>query len=249
MAVDSTTMLVGGAAALCTTLSFVPQLVKIHRQGGRDLSDGMLALYLVGLTLWLAYGIRIGAAEIIGANVVAGVLVLAALVMKHRAAAAARPGAAPARGRTLAHPDCRRAIQQRLRALRPDCAPRWGRMTAPQMVRHLIDCHHMALGELAVTAPETRLPRAFVKWVSLYTPLPWPAGLPTSPELDQEVGGTRPGGFAQDVAALDATMSRLVERAGRSDWPSHPDFGRMSDGDWLRWAWRHVDHHLRQFGC
>lgn len=28
----------------------------------------------------------------------------------------------------------------------------------------------------------------------------------------------------------------------------HPGFGRMSQSDWLRWGYRHVDHHLRQFG-
>ena len=84
MAVDDVTMLIGGAAGFCTTLSFVPQLVKIRRQGGRDLSDGMLALYLLGLTLWTVYGARIAAMEIIGANLVAGALVMAAGVMKHR---------------------------------------------------------------------------------------------------------------------------------------------------------------------
>ncbi len=84
MAVDNVTMLIGVAAAICTALSFVPQLVKIRRQGGRDLSDSMLGLYLLGLTLWLAYGVRIKAAEVIGANVVAGTLVMAAMVMKHR---------------------------------------------------------------------------------------------------------------------------------------------------------------------
>ena len=83
MAVDNMTRLIGSAAAICTTLSFVPQLVKIRRQGGRDLSDSMLGLYLLGLALWLAYGIRIEAAEVIGANVVAGTLVIAAVVMKH----------------------------------------------------------------------------------------------------------------------------------------------------------------------
>ena len=121
-------------------------------------------------------------------------------------------------------------------------------MTAHQMVCHLADCNRVALGEVVVTAPPTRLPRGIVKWVSLYTPLPWPKGLPTNPELDQEVAGTRPSEFAQDVAALEATVERLVSRSGRGDWPRHPDFGEMSEGDWLRWACRHMDHHLRQFG-
>jgi len=87
MTADNLTTIVGSAAAICTTLSFVPQLVKIRQQGGRDLSDGMLMLYLLGLSLWLAYGIRIRAAEVIAANVVAGALVIAALVMKHRGTA------------------------------------------------------------------------------------------------------------------------------------------------------------------
>ncbi len=75
---------IGLAAAACTTASFVPQLVKLHRQGGRDLSYGMLLLYLLGVLLWLTYGLRIGAAEIILANIVAGTLVSAAVVMKRR---------------------------------------------------------------------------------------------------------------------------------------------------------------------
>ena len=111
MAIDTVTKLIGGAAGICTTLSFVPQLMKIRRQGGRDLSDGMLALYLLGLALWLAYGIRIKAAEVIGANVVAGTLVIAAVVMKRRSGASADEGGRKrARARTLADADCKTEI-------------------------------------------------------------------------------------------------------------------------------------------
>lgn len=85
MAIHDVTALIGSAAALCTTVSFVPQLVKIHRQGGRDLSYGMLLLYLLGLALWLVYGLRIQAAEVIAANVAGGALVIAAIAMKRRA--------------------------------------------------------------------------------------------------------------------------------------------------------------------
>jgi MtN3 and saliva related transmembrane protein len=76
---------IGLVAAACTTASFVPQLVKIHKQGGRDLSYGMLTLYMLGVVLWLAYGLRIHAAEVILANIVAGALVSAALIMKRLA--------------------------------------------------------------------------------------------------------------------------------------------------------------------
>ncbi len=73
---------IGFAAATCTTLSFIPQLTKIRRQGGRDLSYAMLALYLTGLVLWLVYGLYLRAPAIIAANGVSILLVVAAIVMK-----------------------------------------------------------------------------------------------------------------------------------------------------------------------
>ena len=82
MRIDTFTTMIGTVAA--TTLSFVPQLIKIRKQGGRDLSTGMLLLYLLGVSLWLAYGVRINAVEVIGANIVAGALVFSALFMKLR---------------------------------------------------------------------------------------------------------------------------------------------------------------------
>jgi hypothetical protein len=28
----------------------------------------------------------------------------------------------------------------------------------------------------------------------------------------------------------------------------HPFLGKLSRAEWLRWAYLHMDHHLRQFG-
>ena len=72
----------GTLAALGTTGAFVPQIWKIHKQGGEDLSYGMLGVYLVGVLLWLAYGVRLGAQAVIWANTTAAILVLIAIVMK-----------------------------------------------------------------------------------------------------------------------------------------------------------------------
>jgi 5'(3')-deoxyribonucleotidase/uncharacterized protein with PQ loop repeat len=74
--------LIGTAAALSTTLSFLPQLVKVKRQGGRDLSWSMLSMYLGGQFLWLAYGVLNGAGAVIAANLASIVLVSAVVVMK-----------------------------------------------------------------------------------------------------------------------------------------------------------------------
>jgi MtN3 and saliva related transmembrane protein len=79
---DALIATVGILAGLCTSVSFVPQVVKIWKQGGRDLSCGMLALYLAGVLLWLWYGIMENALAIILANAATGTLVLVATVLK-----------------------------------------------------------------------------------------------------------------------------------------------------------------------
>jgi MtN3 and saliva related transmembrane protein len=73
---------IGGVAAVCTTVSFVPQILKIRRQGGGGLSYPMLFLYLTGILLWLVYGLILHAAAIIWANGATALLVAIALVLK-----------------------------------------------------------------------------------------------------------------------------------------------------------------------
>jgi 5'(3')-deoxyribonucleotidase/uncharacterized protein with PQ loop repeat len=60
---------IGAAGAACSALSFLPQVIKVHRQGGRDLSGGMLALLLAGGILWLTYGLLNHATAVIAANI------------------------------------------------------------------------------------------------------------------------------------------------------------------------------------
>ncbi len=122
-------------------------------------------------------------------------------------------------------------------------------MSAHQMVRHLIDSWRMAIGDQPASSAATLQRRTLVKWLALYVPLRWPAGVQTVPELDQEIGGSRPIDFAADVAELAAQVASIPVVVGRTDWPPHPIFGAMSERAWLRWAWLHIDHHLRQFGA
>jgi hypothetical protein len=120
-------------------------------------------------------------------------------------------------------------------------------MSAHQMVCHVRDACLMATGDLAVRDVEVPMPRAAVRWLALYLPFQWRSGHVTVPELDQEIDGTSRGEFASDLAALAAALEALAARRG-AGWPPHPVFGRMSEGQWLRWGYLHTDHHLRQFG-
>ena len=151
---------------------------------------------------------------------------------------------------SLFDPGARGRVERRVVALAPETPARWGRMSAHQAVCHLSDSFAMALGELHVEAP--RLPwylrSRLTRFAALSLPIPWPRGVPTAPELDQAAGGgTPPGEFERDVAALRDRIGRFAGSRGRGLAP-HPVFGDLRPGEWGRWGWRHADHHLRQFG-
>ena len=107
----------------------------------------------------------------------------------------------------------------------------------------------MGTGEKQVSHIANPLRRTMIKWMALYLPVSWPPGIPTRPEIDQEVGGTKPSDFATDVARLEALVERVTAQPGTFEGKPHPIFGGMSEAAWLRWGYLHMDHHLRQFGA
>lgn len=151
--------------------------------------------------------------------------------------------------KTLARQHDKTEILNRLKAVRPDSSRRWGRMSAHQMICHLSDAFRMGMGRKPVSHIATLPRRTMVKWIALYVPVPWPSGILTRPEIDQMAGGTTPVDFAADVAELEALLELVTAHPRNFDWDPHPIFGSMSDADWLRWGYLHMDHHLRQFGA
>ena len=62
-------------AAICTTVSFLPQAIKTIKSGDtRSLSLTMYSSFTIGVFFWLFYGIAIGDKALIAANIVTGVL-------------------------------------------------------------------------------------------------------------------------------------------------------------------------------
>ncbi|HKZ77965.1 MAG TPA: hypothetical protein VJ124_06535 [Pyrinomonadaceae bacterium] len=139
---------------------------------------------------------------------------------------------------------CRRKILARLRALKPDANRRWGRMSAPQMVAHLTDQMHHALGDDPVTARPGKLRWPPVRFASIYL-LPWPKGRIQGPP---EAFTTQPTSWEADIRELERLLERFAARDPEDNWPDHALFGHMSGRDWGVFVHKHCDHHLRQFG-
>ena len=77
--------LIGIAAAICTTVSFVPQVLKTIKTGQtKDISLSMYLIFTTGIVLWLIYGIMIRDLPIILANTVTVVLTFIVVVLKIR---------------------------------------------------------------------------------------------------------------------------------------------------------------------
>jgi MtN3 and saliva related transmembrane protein len=77
------TDVVGSLAAFCTTVSFLPQVIKIYRmRETRDISLAMYVIFSIGIFLWLIYGVMINSMPIMIANSVTMTLSVFIIVMK-----------------------------------------------------------------------------------------------------------------------------------------------------------------------
>lgn len=79
----NTIQILGLAAGMCTTISFLPQVIKTWKtRSAKDLSLGMFLLFCVGVVLWLVYGIMVMDIPVIAANFVTLLLSSTLLVFK-----------------------------------------------------------------------------------------------------------------------------------------------------------------------
>jgi hypothetical protein len=152
------------------------------------------------------------------------------------------------RVKTIADPAVLGSLLRRFEALTPGRPRRWGTLTAPEMICHLGDATEMVLRERPRDRPLPARRRPVVKMLGLWTPVRWPRGWRTNPAHDPRAGGTRPTEFTADLARLCGALTRLAAARGTHLEPMHGVFGTMSTRDWQRWAYKHADHHLRQFG-
>jgi uncharacterized protein DUF1569 len=155
--------------------------------------------------------------------------------------------------RTLANSGDKQEIAERLQKIQPSSPRLWGRMTAPQMICHLADSFRVTMGlkpwsTERISITPIPLPDWFVKWVAFELPMRWPRGTPTRPEVEPGKAGTPPGDFAADRNDVLVLLERFTRQPRDFQWQPHPIFGPMTEAEWMRWGYLHMDHHLRQFG-
>ena len=142
--------------------------------------------------------------------------------------------------RTLLQPSDYENALIRLNSLNGSETRLWGIMTVSQMLKHCRKQIEMALGEIP-TKP--LFPRP-IQWLSKITfgyYIPWTKNLVTAPEMvvkQDEV-------FEVEHEKLLAVVSKFMEA---EELFPHPIFGNLTKEDWGLIIYKHLDHHLRQFG-
>ena len=77
--------LIGLIAGVCTTVAFVPQVIRVWRLGRADeISLATFLTFSIGTLVWLCYGLLIASVPVILANAITTVLALTILLMKLR---------------------------------------------------------------------------------------------------------------------------------------------------------------------
>jgi hypothetical protein len=110
------------------------------------------------------------------------------------------------------------------------------------MLCHVADQMRVALGDVPAKPVHSFLSRTLVKFMVVNTGVKPPRGkIQTAPEMLT----SQPKSWDTDLAAC----LELAERVGRgSACAVHPTFGPLSPEEWGRLCWKHLDHHLVQFG-
>ncbi|MEO7924075.1 MAG: DUF1569 domain-containing protein [Chitinophagaceae bacterium] len=144
--------------------------------------------------------------------------------------------------KNLFEPSVKQELIDRINQLTPSSQRKWGKMDVAQMLAHC----QMPLG---VAVGKHKLKGNFLIQIigklvkkKLFNDQPFKQSLPT----DKSFKMTTPKDFEKEKKEL-ISMIKDFSEATMSGEP-HPFFGRMTKDEWSRGTWKHLDHHLQQFG-
>lgn len=137
-------------------------------------------------------------------------------------------------------------IMNRINSLTPESQRGWGKMDVSQMLAHCKEAFKVPLNDI-------KMPRMFMGrilgWMiksKLYSEDPWKQNLPTAPNFlikDQRV-------FDAEKKELTDLIDQFYTRGhGNVGRFPHPFFGNFTQEQWGKSMYKHLDHHLIQFGA
>ncbi len=147
--------------------------------------------------------------------------------------------------KSIFDPGMENELVERINSLTPESRALWGKMNVSQMVKHCSLCEDMYQGNIQVKRVfiGKLIGRLLLKQV-LKDDRPFGKNSPTSRHLVA----------APDAADLEAGKTGWIDRIRKyRDYHNpgfvHPFFGPLTKEQVGRLNYKHIDHHLRQFGA
>lgn len=137
-------------------------------------------------------------------------------------------------------------IIHRLNNLKPDAKPQWGKMKVAQMMAHCRKSIGTAMGEHVI--PRVPFPSNIIGSLmrkGVLGPKPFSRNSPTDKTYKLK------GDFDFEKEKSELTQAiRKFSGGGPACCTTHPHpfFGKFTPEEWAVFEWKHLDHHLRQFG-
>ena len=136
-------------------------------------------------------------------------------------------------------------ILHRINKLSPASQAQWGKMNVAQMLSHCQQPLLVAFGDLKIKGGLMAVLFGGMVKRMLLKDEPYKPGLPTAKEFII----TDKKEFEKEKKQLIDLVQRFSKQGPqglRKD--PHPFFGKLTSAEWDTMQWKHLDHHLRQFG-
>ncbi|MBU3699066.1 MAG: DUF1569 domain-containing protein [Candidatus Kapabacteria bacterium] len=141
---------------------------------------------------------------------------------------------------------CVTELHRRIDSLTPSTQPKWGTMNVAQMLGHCCMPYAQALGDdTQKSAWYIRLVLQLFFKKSMTNEVPYKPSMPTNPAFIMPADSE----FEPNRDRLKAYIRRFADQ-GRASFEGRNQLslGKLSATEWNNLMYKHLDHHLRQFG-
>lgn len=147
--------------------------------------------------------------------------------------------------KNLLNPKIRDQLIDRIQQLEEHRQPKWGIMNAPQMLYHCRKLIAQSTGAFTAKNKINLFNKTLYRWFVLN--MPWPKGRAQAhPEFRIVELGIIPQDLEKEKQLLIEAIHQFCQFQGPL-FP-HPMFGNFSHKTWGKLHFKHLDHHLKQFG-
>ncbi|WP_411031117.1 DUF1569 domain-containing protein [Spongiimicrobium sp. 3-5] len=140
---------------------------------------------------------------------------------------------------------CYQEVLERIDMLTENSQANWGKMGVAQMCCHCKYPLELALGKKSLKKPNPIMKLLMKGFkASMYNDKIWKPNLPTPAQFKVETEKD----FNEEITQLRMLINSFHDLRERKSWDPHPAFGNFTHEQWGQMQYKHLDHHLRQFG-